>query len=169
MTVVLRTHLRLDSAHLLRPAARPPSSVDVKLRALPRISVTEYRELYRRVGEPWHWRDRTRWDDTSLQRHLNDAGVIVWRLDFAGDLAGFFELRHDASGDVELMYFGLVPECMGQGLGGWLLTRAAEEAFAQGAARIIVNTCTLDAPAALPNYLARGFTVVGTDEHIVDD
>jgi hypothetical protein len=54
---------------------------------------------------------------------------------------------------------------MGRGLGGWLLTRAAEESFALGANRVILNTCTLDAPQALPNYLARGFAIVREDRY----
>jgi len=57
---------------------------------------------------------------------------------------------------------------IGRGLGGWLLTRAAEEAFALDASRVILNTCTLDAPQALPNYLARGFTIVREDQYLLD-
>jgi hypothetical protein len=35
-----------------------------------------------------------------------------------------------------------------------------ERAWEAGADRVLVNTCTLDHPQALPNYLARGFEVV---------
>jgi hypothetical protein len=49
-----------------------------------------------------------------------------------------------------------------------VLTRAAQEAFALDAARVILNTCTLDAPQALPNYLARGFTIVREDQYLLD-
>jgi len=66
---------------------------------------------------------------------------------------------------VEVMYFGLVPSFIGRGLGGWLLTRAVEEAFALGGKRVILNTCTLDAPQALPNYLSRGFTIVREERY----
>jgi hypothetical protein len=38
-----------------------------------------------------------------------------------------------------------------------MLTRAADEAWALGANRVWLHTCTLDSPHALPNYKARGF------------
>ena len=65
---------------------------------------------------------------------------------------------------MEIRYFGLVPEAMGQGLGRWLLHRTIALAWATAPSRVILNTCTLDGPAALPNYLARGFTIV-REEH----
>ena len=62
--------------------------------------------------------------------------------------------------EVEILYFGLVPEAIGHGLGGFLLARTVEQAWALGAERVVLNTCTLDAPQALPNYEARGFVRV---------
>jgi hypothetical protein len=32
----------------------------------------------------------------------------------------------------------------------------------------VLNTCTLDAPQALPNYLARGFRIVSEDQYLLD-
>ena len=55
----------------------------------------------------------------------------------------------------------------GRGLGGALLTEAVERAWAAGAARVWLHTCTFDHPAAIPNYLARGFTVFRTEEYTV--
>jgi GNAT superfamily N-acetyltransferase len=52
-------------------------------------------------------------------------------------------------------YFGLLPAFHGQGLGGFLLTHALRRAF-ELAPRVCLHTCTLDGPAALPNYQARG-------------
>ena len=43
------------------------------------------------------------------------------------------------------------------GYAGGELTEAARKAFALGASRVWLHTCTLDDPAALPNYEARGF------------
>ena len=33
---------------------------------------------------------------------------------------------------------------------------------------MVLNTCTLDAPQALPNYLARGFTIVSEEQYLLD-
>ena len=61
------------------------------------------------------------------------------------------------------MYFGLLPDFIGGGLGGALLTKAVERAFDLGATRAWVHTCSLDHPQALANYLARGMRVYRTE------
>ena len=81
------------------------------------------------------------------------------------ETAGYFELRRHDDRLVEIMYFGLAQPFIGRGLGGWLLTRACDEAFVLGGSRVVLNTCTLDAPQALPNYLARGFTIVREERY----
>ena len=43
-----------------------------------------------------------------------------------GTLAGYFELQRDADDGIEIAYFGLFDEFTGRGLGGHLLTVAAE-------------------------------------------
>jgi GNAT superfamily N-acetyltransferase len=130
-------------------------------------TVDRYRELYRRVGEQWHWRDRLRWSDERLAAHLAKPNVFVWELSVGGELGGYFELELQDSETVEIVYFGLTPEFIGQGLGGALLTKAADEAFAIGGKRVWLNTCTLDSPNALANYKARGFIETGRVETYV--
>jgi GNAT superfamily N-acetyltransferase len=72
----------------------------------------------------------------------------------AGARAGYYELSEDEGG-VEVAYFGLLGAFHGQGLGGYLLTHALRRGF-ELAPRVWLHTCTLDGPAALPNYRARG-------------
>ena len=163
---VRRTHLELRASDRFRPARVPAESVEVALRRP--ISPIEYLELYTLVGELWLWRDRLVWSRDELERYLASPDVHVWTARVRGATAGYFELRRHADGSVEVMYFGLAPPFMGRGIGGWLLTRAVEEAFGLGASRIVLNTCTLDAPQALPNYLARGFTIVREDQYLLD-
>ena len=78
-------------------------------------------------------------------------------------LAGYYELRPDKDGGVEIAYFGLLPEFIGRGLGGALLTSAIEEAWARRGGivttRVWVHTCNRDHPQALANYQARGMIV----------
>lgn len=158
---VTRTHLELRDEAALRPA-RPPRHA-VALRLHRPIAAGEYRALYALVGERWLWRDRLIWTDDELDRYLALPGVQVWTLNVGGTTAGYFELQKHRDATIEVMYFGLAEAFIGRGLGGWLLTRAVEESFAIGGRRVILNTCTLDAPQALPNYLARGFTIVGEE------
>jgi GNAT superfamily N-acetyltransferase len=78
-------------------------------------------------------------------------------------LVGYYELRRDREGGIEIAYFGLLPEWIGRGLGGALLTSAIEEAWARPGGivptRVWVHTCNCDHPQALANYQARGMIV----------
>lgn len=163
---VTRTHLELRVATALRPARIPSSDVTLERRRP--IRATEYRALYALVGARWLWRDRNAWTDDELDAYLAARNIHVWVMRTHDDVAGYFELQHHPSGAVEVMYFGLAAPYIGRGLGGWMLTRAVEEAFALGATRVMLNTCTLDAPQALPNYLARGFTITREEQYSVD-
>ncbi len=160
---VLRSHLEMPAPSHLRPRPRPAGNFALEHT---RLQAAAYRRIYAAVGERWHWRDRLRMADVELDAYLVSPDVAVWVLREHEQLAGYFELLRHADARVEIMYFGLVPEFMGRGLGGWLLTRAVEEAFTLGAPRVTLHTCSLDAPQALSNYLARGFVVVREERFI---
>ncbi len=118
------------------------------------------RALYRLVGREWNWTDRLDWPDEAWRRLVESENHRTWVAAFAGATAGYYELRRDADEAVEILYFGLVPGFTGRGLGGCLLTRAVDSAWAWGTPRRVwVHTCSLDHPGALRNYLSRGFTL----------
>jgi GNAT superfamily N-acetyltransferase len=116
-------------------------------------------ELYRAVGQRHQWRDRADWSHGQWSELLADPSVELWTARRDGALVGYFELKR-AERTVELKYFGVLPDAIGRGIGGWMLTEAVQLAWRPGVERVLVNTCTLDHPAALPNYLARGFSIV---------
>lgn len=147
--------MTLDTPGELRPA----TNAEPRARLLRRddCAVAEYRRLYREVGTPWYWHDRLYWSDTELETHLRSDRVAIWELLVDEESAGYFELQRHDDDTVEIVYFGLVPGFIGRGLGGMMLTRAVREAFAMGATRVWLHTCTLDSPNALPSYQARGF------------
>lgn len=163
---VRRTYLELRSLEELRPARAPRETVELLLRRP--IEAADYLSLYTLVGERWLWRDRLAWSHEELERYLASPDVHIWSAHVRDRTAGYFELKRHPDRAVEVMYFGLAPAFIGQGIGGWLLTRTAREAFALDASRVMLNTCTLDAPQALPNYLARGFTIVREDQYLLD-
>jgi GNAT superfamily N-acetyltransferase len=163
---VRRTYLELRSPADLRPAA-PPSAPPPITREAP-CSVELSRELYRTVGRDYHWRDRLAWSENQLAEYLAKPEVAVHVMWLNGVPAGFAELMRREDGSVEIVYFGLVRAAQGQGLGKWLLTRAVIEAWAMGANRVWLHTCTLDSPAALPNYQARGFVPYRSETYTVD-
>jgi GNAT superfamily N-acetyltransferase len=149
------------------PPARsvPPAPPGVAvIRAAP--SVRYYRFLYDGVGEPWHWYARQVMPAAELAAILADPGVEVDVLHRDGTPLGYAELDRRIAGEVELAYFGMFPEAVGQGLGSWLLAWAIAEAWRPaGVERVWVHTCSLDHEAALPVYLRAGFTKTGESRH----
>ena len=121
------------------------------------------RFLYVSVGYPWCWHMRLSWSYQQWLDYLEDPAVTTWIGYDGGNPVGYFELRRDAEGAVEIAYFGLLPHYVGRGLGKLLLGDAIAKASAFGDGRIWLHTCSLDHPAALPNYLARGFRVRKTE------
>jgi GNAT superfamily N-acetyltransferase len=162
---VVRTYLELRSPEQLRPARFDDPAVRVVHHDS--VDTARYRRLYEMVGEPWHWTDRRAWSEERLAAHLSRDAISVFECLVGGESAGFFELESHADGAVEIAYFGLALPFTGRGLGKALLTRAVEEAFALGATRVWLHTCTLDSPRALPNYEARGFTPFNSETYVV--
>lgn len=74
-------------------------------------------------------------------------------------------LHADGEGAVEIDTFGLVPEHVGHGYGGYALTLATETAWAFApdgttvVQRVWLDTSSNDHPHALRNYQSRGFRV----------
>ena len=157
-TLVTRTYLEMLTPGELRtsPAPQPEPHVE----QLHHCSVALFRYLYREVGRAFRWTDRLDWSDEAVRRHLETPGVSIWMMSWNADPAGYFELREQEDRSVEIAYFGLLPAFIGRGWGKYLLTRAVEAAWGTGAKRVWLHTCTLDHPAALPNYLKRGFRPV---------
>ena len=163
---VTRTYLELSALSQLRPAKLDDDLL--RLARVPVPSVPLAQRLYRDVGEAYHWVDRWKWTAAQWQRWVRRPGYGTWILTYDGDLAGFFDLHWQEDGACEVELFGLVQQYHGRGMGKHLLTLAAEIAFTIGAARVWLHTCTLDDPAALPNYLARGFVPVKTEIYETD-
>lgn len=149
-----RTFLEMRSPRQVVPFAFP--DVEAVVRRLDRVPGSLYRYLYREVGRPWHWLDRWDWSDARIEEHLRSGGIEIWLLTVANTPAGYFEL-HRTVREVEIAYFGLIPEFIGQKLGPALLTVAAREAWSSSPERVWLHTCSLDHPAAVRNYQRVGF------------
>jgi GNAT superfamily N-acetyltransferase len=156
ITPVTVTYLEMSSPEALVGVHVAPKGVRVERAA---DAGEAAHDCYRRVGAPWHWTDRLALTPAEWQERIDEEQGEVWCARAGDALVGYFQLarRDDA---VEIRYFGLVPEWIGRGAGGWLLTRAVERAWSLGPRRVVLNTCTLDHGSALPNYAKRGFVVV---------
>ena len=167
MVEVTRTFLEMRDPAQLKRKEIPPGTGARFVRCRP-CTTAHYRELYRRVGERWHWHDRDAWSDERLNAYLTQPGVRVWECLVGNESAGYFELVRSDDGSVEIAYFGLTIGFTGRGIGKAMLTRAAEEAWALDASRVWLYTCTLDSPSALPNYKARGFQEFRQERYLAE-
>jgi GNAT superfamily N-acetyltransferase len=155
LTEITTWYLEMASPDRLRPGR--PTSQDVTLTRAEIPCPELNRFLYRAVGGDWYWIDRL---DLSYDAWRAWAEQIeTWVAYVRGTPVGYFELKAEAEGTVDIAHFGLLPWAIGRGLGGWLLTRAVERAWALDARTVTVNTCSLDGPHALANYQARGFAI----------
>jgi GNAT superfamily N-acetyltransferase len=153
----LVTYLEM-TAPPTRPA-RPAPRGDLEIRRAQRPTISFYRYLYAAVGEPWTWTVRRCLSDAELAAILNDQKVEVNVLWVAGVPAGYAELDRRAPQDIELTYFGLLPEFIGQGLGAYLLDWAIRHAWRMRPRRLWLHTCDLDHPGALGVYQRSGFRI----------
>lgn len=143
-----------------RPANTIAQKRDTKFELLPKpISVDEYRRYYYGVGKPWHWLDRMVMNNDVLFEKINTANVHIYLFQVQGQPAGFAEFVQENE-FVEILYFGLLPDFIGKGLGNYFLHLVIQQAWNYQPKWIQLNTCTLDHPNALPVYKAAGFNEV---------
>jgi len=162
---VTRTYLEVRDASELKSARN--DDPNIRIEQIEDCSPSFYRHLYVEVGRNYHWVDRLPWTDEEIRAHLGQPEISLWLMTYEGKWAGYFELRGCEDGSTEIAYFGLVPEFIGRRLGKHLLTCATEQAWTDGANRVWLHTCTLDDPAAMPNYLKRGFKPFKTEKYFV--
>lgn len=165
MVEVTRTYLEMREVSELRPARSDDPRI--RLEQKRDCSPALFRHLYVEVGRNYHWIDRLPWTDKEIADYLDQKEISVWVMTFAGETAGYFELRKCEDSSTEIAYFGLFPKFIGRGLGKHLLTCATEQAWRDGATRVWLHTCTLDDKAAMPNYLNRGFRPFKTEVYTV--
>jgi len=144
----------------------PPPVASAEIVRAEKPTIEFYRFLYDAVGRDWKWIDRQLMSDDDLGQIVHDDRVEVYVLHVDGKPAGYAELDRRIDGDVELAYFGILPEFFGKGLGRYFLHWAIEKAWSGAPRRLWVHTCELDHPAALPLYQKAGFDVY--DRKVVD-
>jgi ribosomal protein S18 acetylase RimI-like enzyme len=164
-TEVTRTYLELASPAELRPVDAPTPAPRVE--RVGHCPASFYRYLYAEVGRAFRWTDRLAWSDDTISAHLATPGLSLWLLTWEAAPAGYFELKPHDDASIEIAYFGLLPDYFGRGWGKFLLSEAAREAWRSHPTRVWLHTCTLDHPAALPNYIRRGFRPVREERYTV--
>ena len=155
-------YLQMTDPGQLAAAPEPDPDLEVRQAELPSPELS--RMLYTGVGSDWYWTDRLGWSWERWHAWLARPEVETWVAWVRGSPAGYAEL--ELQGDaVELVSFGLLPGFIGRGLGTRLLDAALRRAWALGPKRVWVHTCSLDGPAALRTYQARGLEIYDERTH----
>ena len=147
---------------MMAPPARrpvPPPRTGIEVRSAVRPTVSFYRYLYGMIGEEWTWSARRLMSDPELLTIIHHPLVEVNVLWVDGVPAGLAEIDGRKPSDIELGYFGLLPEFVGQGFGGFFLNWTIDRAWMARPRRFWVHTCDFDHPNALPVYQKAGFVV----------
>ena len=92
--------------------------------------------------------------------YVSDQSVNTFVLMHNKNLAGYFErIYNKQSNEFEIAYFGILYEYRNKKFGAYLLSKAIELSFKDGAKRVWVHTCTFDHKNAIKNYLSRGMKI----------
>lgn len=147
----------------------PPAPAGVTFAREADIGPDSYRDLHRKVGEEWLWWERIVFDDAALSAAISDPATEIYILGADGELAGFTELDRSAAEALIIRYFGLAPEFIGRGLGGYMMESVLHLAWRPNVRRVTLDTCDLDHPAAISFYRRHGFDVTHTEVRTAED
>jgi catechol 2,3-dioxygenase-like lactoylglutathione lyase family enzyme/GNAT superfamily N-acetyltransferase len=150
-------YLEMNSPRMLKEKPKLPS-LEITEIVTKQSKFNQF--LYRLVGQDWYWDDKDAFTDTDWKEYVEDENLRTWVAYSQGSIVGYFELQSQPEFNVEITYFGLTPDSIGKGFGGYLLTQAIKAAWnCEGTKRIWLHTCSLDHKNALANYQARGFQI----------
>jgi len=159
---VITTYLEMFE----KTAAEPAKNQDhIMIMYAVKPTVSFYRFLYNTVGENWNWIDRRKLNNEQLKVIIQDEKVEVNVLYVQGVPAGYVELDFRQDQEVEIAYFGLMPEFIGHGFGKFFLSWAIHTAWERKPKRVWVHTCSQDHPGALHLYQKCGFKIYKTEEN----
>lgn len=141
-----------------------PADVVLTEAEIPSPELSQF--LFRTVGGPWRWFSRLSWNYQQWLDYLTQQQVRTWILAVKGTPAGYIELLKHADQSVEIKFFGLLPQFIGQGLGAPLAKAAVMLAAQWTTGKIWLHTCSADHPSALKNYQHAGFVITHTETSV---
>ena len=153
----------INFLEMTAPPTRPPRPGPLRKLAVMRAEnppLSFYLWLYRTVGGAWNWTDRLAMAPEALEAVIHDPKVEIMVLHVGGVPAGFAELDFRREPVAELALFGLIPDFIGQRLGGYFLDWAVRALWRPGIEKVVVDTNDRDHPRALAMYQKAGFQVV---------
>lgn len=160
------THLEMTTRPTL--SVPVPSGLRLAIMRATHMPVHFYRYMYEQVGRPHHWMARRLQSDAEVAAAIHSDAIEVPILYADGCPAGFVELDMSALPEkADVVYFGLIGDYQGRGLGKFFLAEAISIAWGYGPQKVSICTNSLDSPRALQLYQKMGFVPVGWSEEEV--
>ncbi len=165
-------YLQMLSPADIRPKHAEIEGLQIIKAELPSAELQHF--LYRSVGGDWYWYEKANHTYGQWLEYAQNPNLHTWIAYVRGTPAGYFQLEvlegelGGQADEVEITYFGLMPQFGGIGLGGHLLTQTLLQAWKLTQKRVWVHTCTLDSPIALANYQARGLKIYKTESQTLE-
>ncbi len=155
LTEVTTYYLEISDRAALRPASVSAADIDIRQARIPLPELNRF--LYVAVGRDWHWRERLKWSRERWLEYMGRPELETWLAYIDGTPAGYYEQDLQAEGNAEIVNFGILPDFVGQGVGGHLLTHAVERGWQRGAPTGVVAHLHARSSARAAPLSARGF------------
>lgn len=163
----LVTFLEMTEQH---QGPRRPVPAGYSLEAVARWDTEAFLDLYRAIGWEWLWSSRLLMPRERLEAKLAAPHMRSWCPLKNGRRMGIVEMDLSKPHETEISFFGLTPDAVGGGIGGWMMQEAINIAFARpGVKRLWLHTCHFDSPQALPFYMHMGFVPYARAVEVHDD
>jgi ribosomal protein S18 acetylase RimI-like enzyme len=133
------------------------------------MALADYRQLYDNVGRAWRWVNRRKLTDRMLAALIHHPDIDIFVLRDGNRPIGYVELNFRKKNQAEIVFVGLVEDYIGRGLGPQMLDHAMHHIQTRAPQRVIIQTCTLDHPAALLLYQSVGFTPYDRKKVVIYD
>jgi GNAT superfamily N-acetyltransferase len=142
----------------------------VALEPLAAGDLATFLDVFVKVGLDWLWTGFLALPHEERLALLKNPAVETRILRRDGRPIGLLQTERDpASGDLEVLYIGVVGTEFGKGVGAPLLGAAIDRAAELSAPRLWLHTCNFDHPGAVAFYKRQGFSVYARGFEIMDD
>jgi len=124
-----------------------------------KITVKEYKKIYKEVGYKYNWIGRLKIKETELKEIIHSSFVEIYLMKKNNKIIGFLEMDYRSSKEIKIVHLGLIERHIGKGYGKTLLKFAVKRAKELKIQPLILQTNSLDHPNALLFYQKNGFQV----------
>ncbi|MDF5719155.1 MAG: GNAT family N-acetyltransferase [Rhizonema sp. PD37] len=80
--------------------------------------------------------ERLSWTYQHWLEYLDCPKIQAWVVYVSGTPAGYIELQYNKNNNVKIVYFGILPQFLGQHIGGHLLSFGVQQAWTAGVKQV---------------------------------